>query len=76
MPELEATLRLAGFGQISLKTKEQSGEFISTWMPGSKAEDYVVSCDIFAVKPLGVSAGVPSTSSASLLAGLRSAVGR
>ncbi|MFV1992896.1 MAG: arsenite methyltransferase [Acidiferrobacterales bacterium] len=49
--DLEAMMKAAGFTDISIKPKDESREFIKDWAPGSKAEDYVVSAYIEAVKP-------------------------
>lgn len=51
IPDLEAMMTKAGFEQISIVPKDESREFIKDWAPGSKAEDYVVSAYIEAVKP-------------------------
>jgi len=51
-------LRDAGFEQIEVVQKPQSAEIITEWMPGSGAEDYVVSANVTAVKPFV--AAVPS----------------
>jgi len=48
--ELEDILQQAGFNQIRISPKDESREFIKDWAPGSKAEDYVVSAHIEAVK--------------------------
>lgn len=48
---LDDHLSAAGFTNISIATKEESRAFIREWAPGSKAEDYVVSATIEAVKP-------------------------
>lgn len=49
--DLEDAMRAAGFKQIRITPKEESREFIREWAPGSKAEEYVVSANIEAVKP-------------------------
>ncbi len=49
--EIENMLRDAGFEAIAVKPKDESKEFIRTWAPDSKLEDYVVSASIEAVKP-------------------------
>ncbi len=36
----------AGFSQISVVPKDESKRFITTWAPGSRAEDYIVSAEI------------------------------
>ena len=51
IPELESMMTRAGFEKISISPKDESREFIKDWAPGSKAEDYVVSAYIEAVKP-------------------------
>ncbi len=47
----EEMLRQAGFADVSIRPKAESREFIRDWVPGSKAEDYVVSAIIEATKP-------------------------
>lgn len=49
--ELEAILKQIGFKDISLTPKEDSREFIKDWIPNSKAEEYIQSAIIKAVKP-------------------------
>ena len=49
--EVEEMLRAAGFVDISVSPKDQSREFIGTWEPGHKLEDYVLSANISAAKP-------------------------
>ncbi len=49
--DTEAMLKEAGFQEIRITPKDESREFIRTWMPGSDAGDYVVSANIEAVKP-------------------------
>ena len=41
----------AGFERVSVVEKEESKEFIKDWLPGSGAEDYVVSANVTAYKP-------------------------
>lgn len=48
--ELEEMLTEAGFTQISIRPRDESRAFIKEWMPGSRAEDYIVSATIEAVK--------------------------
>jgi hypothetical protein len=43
-------LSSSGFTQIEITTNDASREFIRDWLPGSGAEDYVVSAIIQAVK--------------------------
>jgi hypothetical protein len=47
----EEMLTQAGFEAINVEVKEESREVIAQWMPGSGAEDYVVSANISATKP-------------------------
>lgn len=49
--EVEEMLRAAGFVDICVRPKDQSREFIGTWQPGHKLEDYVLSASITATKP-------------------------
>jgi hypothetical protein len=49
-PQAIASLQ-AGFENIRIRSKDESRTFIREWMPGSKAEDYVVSATIEAIKP-------------------------
>ena len=48
---LEAMLKEAGFADIRIVRKGESREIISGWFPGRKAEDFVASANIEAVKP-------------------------
>ena len=41
----------AGFEDVRVEEKEESKEFIKDWLPGSGAEDYVVSANVTAYKP-------------------------
>jgi hypothetical protein len=43
-------LRKAGFERIAVELKKESREYIREWLPGSGAEDYVVSAAIIAFK--------------------------
>jgi arsenite methyltransferase len=49
--DLKAMLKEAGFADIRIVRKGESREIISGWFPGRKAEDYVASASIEAVKP-------------------------
>ena len=49
--DVEAMLKKSGFMNIRLQPKDESREFIRTWAPGRKVEEYVVSATIEAVKP-------------------------
>jgi len=48
---VEEILRAVGFVDIKVDQKAESREVIKNWMPGSGAEDYVVSANIQATKP-------------------------
>jgi SAM-dependent methyltransferase len=48
--ELKTRLTQAGFTEIEITISEKSAEFIREWLPGSGAENYVVSAIIHAVK--------------------------
>jgi SAM-dependent methyltransferase len=48
---IRAALADAGFGEVAIDVKAESRDFIRDWMPGSKAEDYVASATIQAIKP-------------------------
>jgi SAM-dependent methyltransferase len=48
--EIEQMLAQAGFSEIRIELKEESRLFIKDWVPGSGAENYVVSATIEAVK--------------------------
>jgi len=50
---METMLREAGFEAVEVRPKEESREYIAQWLPGSNAEDHVVSADIHARKPGG-----------------------
>jgi SAM-dependent methyltransferase len=49
--EIETMLQEAGFQNIRIRPQDASREFIRNWVPGSNAEDCVVSAAIEAVKP-------------------------
>lgn len=48
---LEAMMKRAGFKNIRIQPRVESRAFIRDWMPGSRAEEYVASAVIEAVKP-------------------------
>ena len=50
MTSLEQYLVDAGFVDVKLNLKEESREIISQWLPGSGAEDFVISAEITARK--------------------------
>ena len=59
-------LRAAGFTEVHVEPKLASKDLISQWLPGSGAEDFVVSANITANKPAAVAAHVaPSSVSSS-----------
>ena len=58
--DLAGALEKAGFEQIVIEPKPQSAKYIKDWLPGSGAEDYVVSANISAVKPLTAPRGRPT----------------
>lgn len=49
--ELKNILSAAGFTDVAIEPQENSRMFIKDWVPGSDAENYVVSAKIKAVKP-------------------------
>mmetsp|Transcript_31451 Transcript_31451/g.78930 ORF Transcript_31451/g.78930 Transcript_31451/m.78930 type:complete len:152 (-) Transcript_31451:223-678(-) len=46
----------AGFQDVRVEEKAESREFIKDWMPGSGAEDFVVSANVTAFKPRTIAA--------------------
>jgi len=48
---MEDMLASVGFCEVSVRLKHESSEFIKDWLPGSCAEEYVVSAEIRAVRP-------------------------
>ena len=58
MGTMEVLLSQAGFVDVTVDVKEESRAIIAQWMPGSGAEDYVVSANISARKPVTAS-GAP-----------------
>jgi SAM-dependent methyltransferase len=50
--ELKQIMIDAGFEKVNIEPKDESKEFIKDWAPGRSIEDYVVSANIEAVKPL------------------------
>jgi arsenite methyltransferase len=50
MASLEQYLVDAGFKEVDMKLKEESRAIISQWLPGSGAEDFVISAEITARK--------------------------
>ena len=47
---LKTMMQEAGFSDIQLTPKDNSRDILQSWVPGSKAEDYVASYLIEAVK--------------------------
>jgi arsenite methyltransferase len=56
---VRAMLKGAGFEGIDIQVKGESRDFIKDWVPGSRAEDYVASAQIVAVKPVNGPARSP-----------------
>ncbi|HEX5220851.1 MAG TPA: arsenite methyltransferase [Verrucomicrobiae bacterium] len=50
--DLKGMLKAAGFTSIRIVRKGDSREIVGGWFPGRKAEDYVASASIEALKPL------------------------
>ena len=50
MESLDRFLIDAGFRDVEMKLKEESRDIISQWLPGSGAEDFVISAEIQAKK--------------------------
>ena len=50
MESLDQFLIDAGFKDVKMNLKEESREVISQWLPGSGAEDFVISAEITASK--------------------------
>jgi arsenite methyltransferase len=49
--DLQQMLHDAGFVDIRIQPRDESREMIREWVPGSRAEEYVVSATIEAIKP-------------------------
>ena len=52
MDDVQPTLEASGFTNVSVVCKDESREFIKDWLPGSGCENFVVSANITATKPL------------------------
>ena len=50
--ELAAMMAETGFINISITPKDESKEFIKDWAPGKGVEEYVISANIEAIKPV------------------------
>jgi len=50
LESLDDYLKVAGFRDIQVNLKEESREVIKQWMPGSGAENYVISAEVSARK--------------------------
>jgi hypothetical protein len=50
LESLDDYLKQAGFKDVNLDLKEESRKVISQWLPGSGAENYVISAEITAKK--------------------------
>jgi SAM-dependent methyltransferase len=51
VPDLRATLEIAGFAKIEITLLDSSRDLIRQWAPGKNAQEYVVSATIEAIKP-------------------------
>lgn len=49
--DVHSYLSAAGFTSINIDIKEESREIVKQWIPGSGAEEFVVSANISALKP-------------------------
>tara|TARA_B110000971_G_C19801810_1_gene404666 strand:- start:287 stop:466 length:180 start_codon:yes stop_codon:yes gene_type:complete len=49
---LGALLLSAGFSDVKVEVKEESRDVISQWLPGSGAEDFVISANISGRRPI------------------------
>ena len=52
--DLETIIKSAGFSAVSIKSKDESKEFVRDWAPEQNVTDYVVSATIEGVKPLSL----------------------
>jgi arsenite methyltransferase len=50
LESLDDYLKQAGFKDVNMDLKEESRKVISQWLPGSGAENYVISAEITAKK--------------------------
>mmetsp|Transcript_6949 Transcript_6949/g.14916 ORF Transcript_6949/g.14916 Transcript_6949/m.14916 type:complete len:95 (-) Transcript_6949:1407-1691(-) len=57
-------LKTAGFSEVKVEIKEGSRDFIKDWMPGSGAEQFVVSANVTATKPSSGVAAAPAAQAA------------
>jgi hypothetical protein len=51
VPDLARAIHAAGFADVSVVPQPESREFIKDWLPGSGAEEWVVSARITARRP-------------------------
>lgn len=51
--QLRTVLSAAGFENVRVDIKPESKAFIRDWLPGSRAEEYIASASIQAVRPAG-----------------------
>lgn len=58
MDSVEPTLKACGFTDIKVVCKEESKDFIKNWLPGSGCENFVVSANITATKPISPDSSV------------------
>lgn len=58
MDSVEPTLKACGFTDIKVVCKEESKDFIKNWLPGSGCENFVVSANITATKPISSASSI------------------
>lgn len=58
---MKSYLEAAGFVDVTVTLKPESREIIKNWVPGSGAENYVLSANIEAIKPGGARKKVSAT---------------
>jgi SAM-dependent methyltransferase len=61
---LRARLWAAGFEDVRIDMKPESRSFIQDWLPGSGVQEYIVSADIRATRPVGTGCCGTTASSA------------
>ncbi len=48
--KLKSIIENSGFGEVEIRIKPESREYIANWAPGTSVEDYVIAADIHAIK--------------------------